>query len=121
MIPNIPISEMLPRCIKSDFRIYADQVNHHIPNPMNPNTITCLLNIAYCKVMKDLIPELDTELGHPQLPIQDRSSVIVAGTISDKLQTMTGFPQGDAPSCSSFNILFQMIMISANRFLVRFP
>ena len=41
---NILNREMPPRCIKSDFRIYADQINHHIPNPMNPNTIRSAMN-----------------------------------------------------------------------------
>uniref|UniRef100_T1GS05 Uncharacterized protein n=1 Tax=Megaselia scalaris TaxID=36166 RepID=T1GS05_MEGSC len=37
--PSIPT-----RCIKFDFRIYADQINHNIPNPIIHNTICSAIN-----------------------------------------------------------------------------
>lgn len=42
------------------------------------------------------------------------SSVRAAGKISEKFRTIRGFRQGDALSCSFFNILLEMIMASAN-------
>ena len=42
------------------------------------------------------------------------SSVKAAGETSKKFRTIRGFRQGDALSCSFFNILLEMIMVSAN-------
>lgn len=42
------------------------------------------------------------------------SCVRAAGATSEKFQTFRGFRQGDALSCSFFNILLEMIMVSAN-------
>lgn len=41
------------------------------------------------------------------------SCVRAAGTTSDQFRTIRGFRQGDALSCSFFNILLEMIMVSA--------
>ena len=48
------------------------------------------------------------------MTLQDTwSCVKAAGGVSEKFQTLRGFRQGDALSCSFFNILLEMIMRAA--------
>ncbi len=50
-----------------------------------------------------------------QMTLNDTwSSVKAAGTTTENFRTIRGFRQGDALSCSFFNILLELIMVSAN-------